>query len=161
MATLTLSLSGDKRLTRQLRNIDPSRKTKILRDWLLESAFVVQEKAQNEMIRGGKNPPVAGKLTSRTGTGRRSISVFRSGLPKFIEIGTDLRYMNLHETGGEIQRGPYQRRSSSGTTHRVKRHSATYPKRPFLVPGYEKSKTKIAEIFRRKFRQSLDRAGVR
>lgn len=128
--------------------MDPTRRVSILRTWLLQSALVVQREAQDQIIRGGSAPPHPTRLTSRTGTGRRSITVDRTGVPRFIEIGPKgvaEKYMSLHERGGVVRRV-----SRAGTAH-----SATYPARPYLKPGLEKSRGKIRDIFVRTWARAV------
>ena len=48
------------------------------------------------------------RLTSRTGTLRRSIGVNRRGLPFYIDVGSDVEYARIHELGGgNIRARPY------------------------------------------------------
>lgn len=75
-------------------------------------AFRVLDNATRvQIIRGGKGPPHPTRLTSRTGTGRRSIRVNRSGAFER-SVGTDLVYMGVHELGGRF-----------------------HPPRPYLAPA--------------------------
>ena len=155
---ITIDTSQLKKLQRQLRRIDPRRRTEFLRKSLLESAFVVQSNAQNQIKRGGSAAPLPDRLTSRTGTGRRSITVERAALPFAIDIGTNLRYMAVHETGGTFTIPAHSRTSSTGTRHRVRSHVARFPKRAFLVPGFNKSIPKIEQIFFRNLKRMLETA---
>ena len=134
-----------------IRNMNPAVKIVILQRALVKSGFVVAEQSQKSMLSGrvGGAPPHPTRLTSRTGTGRRSIrsdrrASRRSRFGMFIDIGTDLGYMGLHEFGG-----PW--RTPTGFR--------TYPPRPFLQPGLEKSKRQIEEIFRLEWARGIKRAG--
>jgi phage gpG-like protein len=113
---MSVSLSGEKKLERLLRRVDPKRDgVRWQRAALVRSGLKVQSVAAEKKIeRGGPGPPLPDRLTSRTGTLRRSIRVDRGELPTAIEIGTDLVYGAVHELG-----------------------SRTHPKRPFLAPALQ------------------------
>lgn len=91
-----------------------------VRRFLLGAAYMVLANAADSQIirggefrgpkgpRGGKGKLIASKphpsrLTSRTGELRRSLSVDRgtdrSGLPRYIDVGSDLAYAPVHELG--------------------------------------------------------------
>lgn len=84
---------------------------------LISIANEIASNAQSKQILrgGGKGPPHPTKVTSRTGTLRRSIAVDRGELGSLIvSIGSDVVYAGVHELG-----------SKDGRT----------PKRPFLRPA--------------------------
>lgn len=96
--------------------------------FLTKAAYLVlTDAAQNQILRGGRmrtgkrltnTPPHPSKLTSRTGELRRSLSANRgadrSGLPRYIDVGSDLVYARVHELG-----------------------EGRFPKRAFLEPAVE------------------------
>ena len=113
---LRVRIVGSKALTKALDKMNPGINKKILRDSLIEAALGIQKDAAgNQILRGGggkrnARPAVAGRLTSRTGTLRRSIKVDRGPLPFAIEAGTDLVYGAVHEFGlGGRQRRPFMK----------------------------------------------------
>ena len=96
-------------------------------------AFQVQANAaMKQIIRGGKGPPHPTRLTSRTGTLRRSIRVNRFS-PLARDVGTDLVYGAVHEL------------------------HPTRP-RPFLSPALEAEAPKFDDILRRELQRVIDRA---
>lgn len=155
---IQIDASQLKKLQRQIRRVDPARRTKVVRDSLLQSAFVVQANAQNIIKRGGSAAPLPDRLTSRTGAGRRSIGIERAALPLAIDIGTNLRYMALHETGGAVTIPSHTRRSSAENSFRVRSYVARFPARPFLVPGFNKSVRKIERIWFRNLKRMIQTA---
>lgn len=126
---LRVRIVGSKALTKALDKMNPGLNKKILRDSLIEAALAIQKDAAgNQILRGGggkrnARPAVAGQLTSRKGTLRRSIKVDRGPLPFAIESGTDLIYGPLHEFG-----------------------LGRMPKRPFMKPALDKLAPKFGEI---------------
>lgn len=158
---------GSEELRAKLRNLDPSVNRTIIRNSLIRSAFEVQTAATKEIAGGGRGknkalPPLPSRLTSRTGTLRRSIRVNRSPLPFAIEIGTDLVYGAIHEIGGtvsfpattinrksknSVRVGGKRIRYKESKSHTRKAYSATYPPRPFLRPAVEKTSIKFEDIF--------------
>lgn len=150
-----------KGLLSALDSIRPSSKRSNFRRALLALAFRVQELASGEFIkrgggvskRGPESPPERGRLTSRTGTLRRSIRVDRSELPFAVEIGTDLAYAPPHELGLRVsvpasRVRAHTRRSAFGRRtrrpfvvpeHERRSYTAAYPKRPFLAPAARKA----------------------
>ncbi len=92
----------DKALLRAVNKLKPGKNPVVFREFLDKLALQVQTRATKvEIIRGGTGPPHPTRLTSRTGAGRRSISVDRRGLPNSISIGSNLVYMAVHEFGGK------------------------------------------------------------
>ena len=82
--------------------------------FLVKAAYLVlADAAANQIIRGGRfrgkggklgnTPPHPSRLTSRTGELRRSLSVNRGldrgGLPRYVDVGSDLVYAPVHELG--------------------------------------------------------------
>lgn len=95
---------------------------------------VQQDAALNQIIRGGSGPPHPTRLTSRTGTLRRSIRVNRRG-PYERSVGTDLLYGLVHELGGRI-----------------------HPPRPYLAPALQKVFPRFADDLRREVQALIDGA---
>ena len=96
--------------------------------------FKVQANAATKQIRrGGSGPPHPTRLTSRTGTGRRSIRVNRRALARI--IGSDIIYMRVHELGG--------------TRH---------PPRPYLSPALAAEAPQFDDILAKELQRLIDRA---
>jgi phage gpG-like protein len=152
--SLSLRVQGLDELQERLNRLSPKKNSAWVARALKKAAFLTQKIAAKEKIkRGGKGAPVARMLTSRTGTLRRSIRVNRSPLPWAIEVGTDLTYGAVHETGGTFSVPSYMRtlamstRSGGSSVARVKAHTRKYPPRPFLGPGLEKAAKDFDRIF--------------
>jgi len=129
---LRVSIVGTKGLKRALDKMNPGVNKRIVRESLIESAFLVQrDAAKNQILAGGggkksgMTKPHPRFLTSRTGTLRRSIKVDRGPLPFAIEVGTDLVYGAAHEFGS------------------TKRN---LPVRAFMQPALERVAPKFGEI---------------
>jgi len=132
MTTFRVELTTSPGLQRALAALRQPALREVFRRALLKSALKVQQIATREKIRAGgvvgtgksrmNLPPLPDRLTSRTGTLRRSIAVDRSQLPFEVSIGSDLVYAAVHEVGGLVTR-------RSGTAH--------YPQRPFLKPALD------------------------
>lgn len=128
-----------------------------VRRFLLSAAILVLDNAASEQIiaggrfkvgtgpRGGKilqsSPPHPSRLTSRSGELRRSLSLERgiddSGLPKYIDVGSDLVYAPVHELA---LRG--------------------YPKRAFLAPALEEEALGFGELLFAELARELAIQGV-
>lgn len=142
---MRVAIAIDPGLTRALASLRKPALHATFRDALMHAAYEVQRIAAQEKIRRGGVvgkgktrtllAPLPDRLTSRTGSLRRSIGVDRSELPFAISIGTELVYGRVHETGGRFGR-------------------ATYPPRPFLAPALDDVVPKF-EIF---FARALQRA---
>lgn len=145
-------------LQNEIRKLSLEEQRGALRDALVRSGLVVVRNSQNAIKRGGKAKPLKTKLTSRTGTGRRSIRSDRPRVKRgssLIDIGTDLKYMEFHETGGTRTKKAHSRTSKLGNAHKVRSHIIMMPKRPFLKPGLKKSNTEIGEIFFREWKRAI------
>lgn len=120
-----VKVTGIKKLNKKLRQIDPERNTKILTRALTKAGLLVQKIAAKDKIKsGGQAAPLPDRLTSRTGTLRRSIRVNRSPFPHAIEIGTDKDYGRVHELG-----------------------IAPFPPRPFLSPALHDAESRVRRFF--------------
>lgn len=114
---------------RVLRAAHPDAPNRVAHRALMRAALLIQEDAtRNQIQRGGSGPPnpPPGPLISRTGTLRRSIRVDDVGLPRFVDVGSDLVYAGVHELGGQATRTPA---------------------RPFLQPAADKIAPQLARIF--------------
>ena len=124
-----VSVQGTEAVVAMLRRLAPAKNQEIARRALKILAFEVQRVAtREEILPGGKGPPDPHRLTSRTGTLRRSIAVDQSSLPFSVSVGTDLVYGAVHELG-----------------------IPPFPPRPFLQPAIDKVSPTIAEVFRREW----------
>lgn len=147
MTTFRVELTTSPGLKRALAALRQPALREVFRRALLRSAFKVQEISTRQKIRAGgvvgtgksrmNLPPLPDRLTSRTGTLRRSIAVDRSALPFEVSIGSDLVYAAVHETGGLVHR-------RSGT--------ARYPARPFLGPALEDASAYFDDYLERELR---------
>jgi hypothetical protein len=172
MVAITVKTSGLNELQADLRRLNPKENVQITSKGFEDIAFAIQRNAANKQIvaggRGKKNavPPLPSKLTSRTGTGRRSIRVNRGPLPRAIEIGTDLKYMSLHEVGGSADHKTgvvreHKRKVVFGKkvkpfivpAHFRSGYTADYPKRSFLEPAYEAIRPRMGEIIVKAWRK--------
>jgi len=144
-------LKGAVEYSRQLTSLIPSKNPKIRAVGLRALALEVQTVSAREKIkRGGKGAPLKSKLTSRTGTGRRSIRTDFSRLPGQSAVGTDLRYMAAHEKGGAFSVkastvSAHTRTKAFGKTvkpfkvpkYKRKAYTLNLPKRPFIEPAVD------------------------
>lgn len=145
---MRVAITIDPGLTRALTSLRKPALHATFRDALTHAAYEVQRIAAQEKIRRGGVvgkgrqrmilPPLPDRLTSRTGSLRRSIGVDRSDLPFAISIGTELVYGRVHETGGRFGR-------------------AKYPPRPFLSPALDDVMPKFESFFARAIQRA---AGV-
>lgn len=120
------------------------------RRFLLSAGFLLLTNAAREQIIGGgrvrvgrgltSTPPHPSRLTSRSGELRRSLSADRgadtSGLPRWIDVGSDLAYAPTHELG---LRG--------------------YPVRAFLRPAGDAVSPGFAELYARELERELATVG--
>jgi hypothetical protein len=145
------TVTGGKAYEAALKKLSPRENAKVKSLGLRAIAVAVQENAAKfQMYPGGKGPPRARQLTSRTGTGRRSIRTNFSKLPGESQVGSDLKYMAAHEAGGQFtikahsvrqhtRKFAFGRKLAPFTvpTFMRKAHSATFPKRPWLEPAVD------------------------
>lgn len=95
-------LVGTPELRRRLEKMNPAQNRRITTPALIESMqTTLRDAALNQIIRGGDEPPRADKLTSRTGTLRRSLvadfAIDVNERLRFVDGGTHLRYGAVHE----------------------------------------------------------------
>lgn len=159
---ISVKVIGVDKLLAHYQRVNPKANPEIFGRTLRRIVLETQELAANNLIRGGSQAPVSGKLTSRTGTGRRSIGVDFGSLPLSASVGSTLKYMAVHETGGTFsvpshQVGEHTRTVVFGRkvapfrvpSYTVSGHSARYPARPWLGPAVDKMvPTRAAEILR-------------
>jgi phage gpG-like protein len=163
---LTVSIEGEAAIRSWLDRLDPVSNSRIMRNGLIVAANLISTDAKTrQFVAGGRGKSKAlkalsNRLTSRTGTLRRSIRVNRSGVPAYIDIGTDLKYGAVHEFGGEIDKPSrvirsHTRRVAFGKkrkpftvpAHFRMGHSANYPKRPFMKPALDAIAPSLPTIF--------------
>jgi len=108
------------RVRRTLSTLKQPKLATVTRNFLLMAGYaVLKDAAENQIIRGGRfrgpagqrggkgalrdTPPHPSRLTSRSGELRRSLGLSRgtgrAGLPRFIDVGSDLVYAPIHELG--------------------------------------------------------------
>lgn len=144
-----------------LKGMDPRFATKLVSRTLLGSGQLLQKTVQTKAIkRGGKGKPLPHKLTSRTGTLRRSIRVNVVGLT-IVDVGTDLAYGPPHERGGLTSVPAHSRRVASGRRVQVRAHQKHFPKRPFMQPGLDLSRPGMAKIMAAEWARVANRARVK
>ncbi len=139
-----LRVEGLEQTERYFRSIGRTIPRRAIPDALVEIGLRVQrEAAQNQIIRGGPRgaPPDPYKLTSRTGTLRRSIRVNRGPLPTAVDVGSDLQYARIHELGGRTGRG------------------GLMPARPYLTPALEEINRSgvVRSVMNKHLRREIER----
>ena len=171
MVAIRVSVSGIPELKAALERMNPSENKRIFRNGMIAAAVKIQEVSTLQKIkRGGKSPPLPRKLTSRTGTLRRSIKVDRGPLPFAIEVGTDLGYGAVHEFGGRVsfptsRVKEHQRNTAFGRkvatftvpAHMRRAYVANYPPRPFMKPALDAVAPKFGKIFVDEWRKAAGR----
>ncbi len=149
-SNIRVVVEGEATVRRVLRNIDPKANPKFVQKALTKGGLLIQREAALKQIRRSGGAPLKHRLTNRRGGsgGVGSIRTDRGGLPRFfVDIGSDRKYMQLHETGGTVTRRAHSRRGRKGGTHRVRAHSATFPARPHLAPALEAVDDKLEGLF--------------
>jgi hypothetical protein len=137
MVAMRVTVIGGPELRRQLIQLNPKENPRIPVNALERVAGEIQRNAKDKQIaaggRGKKRaiPPLPDRLTSRTGTLRRSIGVNRRPLPRAIEIGTPLVYGAVHEFGW-----------------------GRYPVRAFLQPALDAISPRIGGIVAEEWRKA-------
>lgn len=140
MSVRLVATIDDSEAVRVLRAAHPEASGRVAHRALRKAAFLIQdEAARNQIQRGGSGPPnpPPGPLISRTGTLRRSIRVDDAGVPRFIDVGSDLVYAGVHELGSPGRR---------------------IPARPFLQPAAEKITPQIARLFEDEWERDVEGA---
>lgn len=131
----------DSEAVRVLRAAHPEASGRVAHRALRKAALLVQDDAtRNQIQRGGSGPPnpPPGPLISRTGTLRRSIRVDDAGVPRFIDIGSDLVYAGVHELGGNLR---------------------NVQPRPFLRPAAEKIAPQLQRLFEDEWTRDIEGGG--
>ena len=136
--SVRIDLKGNKAYQRMLTRINPKKNPKFVTRALLKAALLVQELAATEKIKrsGPKDVVDPIRVTSRTGTLRRSIAIDKAGTPHFITIGSNLIYAGVHELG-----------SKDGNTRA----------RPYLKPALDDVSKKMAAIFAKEWEREVNK----
>lgn len=134
MTAIRTTVIGADAFVGAMKRGDPERNPEIFSRSLRRITLLTQKiAAQEKMKRGGQGAPLPNKLTSRTGTGRRSISTDFGALPRAASVGSSLNYMRVHEEGGTFV----------ASLARVGAHTRTVvfgrTVSPFTVPAYTRS----------------------
>lgn len=183
MATsLRVEVTGAEQVAALLRQLKAPEVRRAYSAALTEMAMLTARiAATDKILRGGRigkgrkkrdAPAHPTKLTSRTGRLRASLAGrgFRqgldtSGLPRFIEVGSDVAYAPVHEFGGRVSQSvpTHTRTSAFGRRtqpFRVRAYtrSATYPARPFLGPALTDASRRFEAILVHHLERQLDRA---
>lgn len=166
MPNVKVTVVGGEEVRRMLRRLSPAQNQAIFRKSLTDCARLVASNARTKQIMGGGQKakgvqikPHPTRLTSRTGTLRRSISTNWYRKPEAIDIGSDLKYGAVHEHGysGPVTIKEHTRkiRQAFGrritprevTVHAHSRIKVTYPRRPFLEPAVDDEGNRFPAIF--------------
>lgn len=133
---LDVNTTGGPEYTRMLRSAGPRDNPRIMSLALRQIALLTQSISTREKIHaGGRSVPLPRALTSRTGTGRRSIRTDFSKLPGEAAVGSDLKYMSAHEEGGSFSVKASKVGPSKVKSHkRTKAFGKTFS--PFKVPAH-------------------------
>ncbi len=154
MTAIRVEVVGAEKLLAAFQRVNPTANPQPVGRALRRIALETQAKATNKIRRGGSLKPARGVLTSRTGTGRRSISTDFSSLPFTSKVGSTLGYMALHEgdggAGTTVNVPSHAVKSHTRTVvfgrtvspfsvpgYTVRAHSARYPRRPWLEPAVD------------------------
>ena len=103
MVAIRVTVTGGRELDARLRAANPKINRRVLGRFFPKAAARIQTNAAKvQIVAGGRGKgkalkPLPDKLTSRTGTLRRSIGINKGPLPGAIEIGTHLVYGAVHE----------------------------------------------------------------
>jgi phage gpG-like protein len=175
MPKLKVEVTGIKQISGMLKDLSPDESQEIVVKSLQDCAKLVQINAVNKQIMGGgakavsrgrgvQIKPHPTRLTSRTGTLRRSISINQQRVPAWIDIGTDLKYGAVHELGfkGNVFISGHYREITQAFGRRIKPtevavrshvRSVNIPKRPFLKPALEEVEDRFPAIFMKHWRR--------
>jgi phage gpG-like protein len=137
---------------------------------------IVRDAAGVQIIRGGRGKnagaPAANRLTSRNlGAGIvGSIRMNKTGLPNWVEVGSDKKYAHVHEFGGEFTIKTHYVREHMRTMafgKKVKpfkvpkffviQHFADFPPRPFMKPALDKVVPHMPAIMLREWDKEVSR----
>ncbi len=118
-----VKLEGGAKLRKRLNKMDPASNFAILRRSISEVAVKISSDARENQLLKGRGRVHDSKLTNRSFTLRNSIGVDLRALPKFAEVGTDLKYAARHEFGLD-----------------------GFPVRAFMEPAFEKISPQVPAI---------------
>lgn len=171
---IKVTVEGDRELRAWIKRLDMP--PAVMSRGLKGIAFEVQgETTKRQIVAGGRGKgaalkALARRVSSRTGTLRRSIRVNRGGLPRFIEVGSDLGYAAVHEFGGRVRFSASRVKSHTRTvafgrsvgpytvpSYIRSAYSASYPKRAFLAPALAKIAPRMPEIMLREWDKEVRR----
>ncbi len=141
-----LNIADSARLKRYLQKLDPKSRASVSAQVLEAIAFATSFDARTRHILRGRGDakPVKKRLTWRSGELSRSISVDLSRLPGRSVVGSRLAYASVHEQGGPVSIRAHRRKNrpsknragfGGGRSHKVKAHTAKFPRRPYLAPA--------------------------
>lgn len=153
------------KLVDKLNAMDPNRGSGWLKTAMTKALFKVEANAKLKQIRqsgfasatsatpGERLGVLPNKLTSRSGTLRRSINTDHTRLPGRGSVGTPLRYGAAHELGytDTVQVRAHKRKNKkSRKSHKVRAHTRKMdlPARPFLKPALEAVSPGFPDLFR-------------
>ncbi len=145
-----VEIDGAQRLAAEFARLNPTANPAPVGRAMRRIGLETQRIATGKIRRGGGLKPAPSVLTSRTGTGRRSISTDFSSLPFTVRVGSDLAYMAVHEFGGSVNVPDHSVRSHTRTVvfgrtvapftvpqFNVSSHTARYPRRAWLQPAVD------------------------
>jgi hypothetical protein len=173
--SMSVRTVGVDSLVRRLNRLRPNVNPRWVSKALTKSALLGQKiAAEEEIKRGGRvrvgsrmtsAAAIGGKLTSRSGRLRASLRANRgqdkSGLPRHIDFGTDVKYgavhegdkrnfeIPRHEVAAHTRTMAFGRRTAPFEVGAYRRgpYSASFPRRPFLEPALDKAVLRMPDLF--------------
>ena len=149
--SINVGVKGDKEYKKAVFRTQPRNNRSITGAGVRAVALKTQSISTRTKIHpGGSSKPLSHAITSRTGTGRRSVRVNFSLNAGWAEVGSDLRYMAVHESGGTFTIKSHTVAKHTRTVafgkkfapftvpaYKVKSHKAKFPKRAWLEPAVD------------------------
>lgn len=157
-----VKVTGAKDVRDLLARMNPAQNRRITSAALLIGGQAVKtEAAQRQLIVGRRTAaPDRTRVTVRSSRLQKSIRVNRAGMPKHVDIGSDVAYARQHETGGVVSIPAHNRKHPrSGRVHRVRAHTARYPQRSYLTPALEEVAPKMPRVFLKSWVNEMQKRG--
>lgn len=136
MAKFKIRFTNRRELQKRIDKINPKINSRIVSKSLVECAMMIARNAVSDQIIRSADAGVVNKkrLTNRTTTligsmGTATKALNKSGLPRYIDVGSNVEYAAIHEYGGE-----------------------NMPKRPYLAPALDDVSGKFEDVFLKHWR---------